>query len=389
MKVSVCMKGNIYTTQKCSNCSGKMTHDERRHNCVCHSCKTSASGKYYVKFGCDIRRRFTSYIEASRFLNGLRFKHDEGTLDKRDYQHDNPLSFKKQSEKWLEIKKKGVSTETFRKYRRFVGKMVAVWGERNVKAISAGDIEDFLYADTTAMNEKTRSDIRSVINQFLDWLTKREGITKPAIPKIEFELGYRTITDLNTQREIIAEVYRIASQPKIAFGIELLATYPKLRPDDLRRVTEADYHDGIITIHNPTKKKNQFKVVQLVEEHAEQWEEFKQQHPAMPQMPFFRHHNQSGIKSDSLYGKDLLYNWWKNACTNLGIEGLDLYGGTRHTTTTTIARLAGYDKAKKASCHSNNKAFLRYCQAEDKTAFEMAKMVRSQGTRQVHHKRTT
>ena len=36
------------------------------------------------------------------------------------------------------------------------------------------------------------------------------------------------------------------------------------------------------------------------------------------------------------FGNKYLYKWWKKACSNLGIEGVDLYGGTRHTSTTTL-----------------------------------------------------
>ncbi len=56
--------------------------------------------------------------------------------------------------------------------------------------------------------------------------------------------------------------------------------------------------------------------------------------------------------------------------------GLDLYGGTRHTTTTEIARQAGSDNARKASAHETNKAFDRYCQFQDDTSFQMAKIVK-------------
>lgn len=59
--------------------------------------------------------------------------------------------------------------------------------------------------------------------------------------------------------------------------------------------------------------------------------------------------------------------------------GLDLYGGTRHTTTTEIARRAGTINARKASAHESNKAFDRYCQYQEDTAFDMAKIVKGNG----------
>lgn len=38
--------------------------------------------------------------------------------------------------------------------------------------------------------------------------------------------------------------------------------------------------------------------------------------------------------------------------------------------------MAGQDNAKKATGHLTNKTFERYCQTEDQTAFEMAKMIK-------------
>lgn len=385
---AICMLGNILCTQKCPACGGIMRNDERRGNCFC-DCGVPASKGYKVRFGREITKRFKTYPEAARFLNGLRFKTDEGTYDRRDYQQDNPLAFRNQVARWMVIKKKQVGSETYRKYNRYVNKMIAIWGDRNIKTISSGDIEDFLYADTTAKSEKTRSDVRSIINHFFTWIADREDIKIPKIPKVTFDLGYRKITTLDTQQDILGEVYRIAPQEKIAFGIELLATYPKLRPDDLRRVTEGDIDGDIVTFHNPTKKKNQFKILRLLPEHVDRIEELRQKEPAaLPQVPFFRHLNVRGATTGQPYGKDLFYKWWKNACKNLGVEGLDLYGGTRHTTTTAIARLAGREKAKSATCHDTNKAFLRYCQAEDETAFEMATLVKKKTDQRVTNIKT-
>ncbi len=361
-----------------------MTHNERKHNCFCSVCGAPAAKGYIVRFGREISKRFSTYAEAAQFLSGLRFKTAEGTLDVRDYCADNPLSFKTQAARWLVIKEKEVGQETFRKYTRIIRKACAAWGDRNVKTISFGDIQDFLFADSIK-SDKTRSDIRSCINHFFDWLVDREDIKKPKIPKITFELGWRTLTDLDTQQSIISEVYRIAPQEKIAFGIELLATYTSLRPDDLRRIKEKDYHDGFIRFERPTKRKNKGKLVQLLDEHAETWERLKAQHVALPHMPFFRHHNQSGVKSDSCYGKDLFYKWWKKACSNLGIEGLDLYGGTRHSTTTAIAEMVDEATAKQASEHATNKAFARYCQAGNKAAVSAAKLVSQRRNGTVQH----
>ena len=94
-------------------------------------------------------------------------------------------------------------------------------------------------------------------------------------------------------------------------------------------------------------------------------------------MPFFRHvSGVSGVKSDQAFGNKLFYKYWIKACKEIGIEGVDMYGGTRHSTTTETARRHGSDKAKKASGHQTNKAFERYCQYQDDIAYEMAVAVK-------------
>jgi hypothetical protein len=76
------------------------------------------------------------------------------------------------------------------------------------------------------------------------------------------------------------------------------------------------------------------------------------------------------------FGEKYLYKWWVRACELLGVKGLDLYGGTRHTTVSALAVAAGTDAARDASAHETNKAFDRYCQTQSERAFEMAKLVR-------------
>ena len=95
----------------------------------------------------------------------------------------------------------------------------------------------------------------------------------------------------------------------------------------------------------------------------------------MPQVKFFRHHGGvSGCRDGQLFGGKLFYKWWKRACTDLGIEDLDLYGGTRHSTTTALAKAVGKDGARKASQHETNKAFDRYCQAHEDNTFQYVKI---------------
>ena len=61
--------------------------------------------------------------------------------------------------------------------------------------------------------------------------------------------------------------------------------------------------------------------------------------------------------------KNYLYLWWKKACKNLGIDGVDLYGGTRHSSTTALREAFTPEQIRNSgTLHSTNKAFDRYLQ---------------------------
>ncbi len=375
---TVCMKGNIYTDRKC-HCGGSFQHIDRKGALFCRKCEARYSGSsFIVRFGRDISERCRSYDHAAQFLTGLRHETAKGSFDKRDYKSDNPLSFAKQIDKWLDIKRGEVSQSQYMSCKRYIEAALDFIGDKNVKHIRYANIEDFLTSSLAKKrwSDKTRSNVRSVIHDFFVWLEAREDIPVPKMPHIKFELGYRTITDIETRQQILDEVWRIAPS-KVAFGVELLATYPALRPGDLLRVTEADLRGDVLTIIDPTKQRDKPKLVRLLEHHADHWRDLMLSIPVINGSPLMFRHQQTrkGCRKDQPYGKRYFYKWWIKACDNLGIKGLDLYGGTRHTTTTALADLADPASAKMASGHQTNKAFDRYCQAADKTAFKMAKLI--------------
>lgn len=372
------MKGNIITTERCMVCDTVLKHDDRRHGlfCVDHP-QISAVKVFIVRFGRHIQKQFNNYDKAAQFLNGLRFKTGEGTFDQDDYSSKKPYSFRVLSEKYLKRKKQ---LKSFKEKRRHISVAQEYFYDANVKYITGADIEDYLF-DIPKISEKTRHNYASCLKDFFKWVQQRQIIKIiPPFPDIKYELGYRTITDIQTQRAIIENVREQSEDknPKIWFGIELLATYVNLRPGDLLRIKEKDINlgHGVITIHFPTKSKNKIKTVRLIPDHVEMFTELKKEFPALPELKFFRHHG--GIKSqkpNTPFGPKYFKTWWDRACEELGVQGLDLYGGTRHTSTTEIARLAGTRNAREASAHETNKAFDRYCQHQNDTAFKMAELL--------------
>jgi hypothetical protein len=63
-----------------------------------------------------------------------------------------------------------------------------------------------------------------------------------------------------------------------------------------------------------------------------------------------------------------LYKKFKKACGNLNIEGLDLYGATRHTTASALGDIMTPEQIRQGTLHSTNRAFERYFQPDARNA---------------------
>ncbi|MCF8065240.1 MAG: hypothetical protein K9K65_12815 [Desulfarculaceae bacterium] len=379
------MKGSIYTSERCPLCGGKLRHDENRGGLFCadHP-EIRAQHSFRVIFDRQIKRRFRSYPEAIRFLTGLRFLEDQGSLDPRDFQGSNPLSFEVQASRWLQVKEKEVKHNTYRDLRLTMHRAIDAWGQRNVKSIGYAEIEDFLYA--LEVSDKTRANARAHLHQFFSWMSRRENIPMPDMPEIKYELGWRNIVDLESQSAILDELYRQTWEfnPRIWIGIRWLSTYVAIRPGELRNLRERDIGiNGFFVIPSPKEKKP--KLVPMLEEDLELYHSLPQ---GLPDLYFFRHLKGNGAAAPgSRFSKDYLYRWWKRACKALGIEGVDLYGGTRHSTASALGQHFSKEELRDhGTMHSTNKAFERYMQyqaAPSRKIYEKARELASGGKAKV------
>ena len=148
---------------------------------------------------------------------------ERGTFDPRDFESSNPLGFENLAEKWLTIKKEEVKPFSYANLERFMLSAINEWGQKNVKEIGFGELEDFLHQQH--VSNKTKSNIRSCLHSFWKWLLHRKVITTqqfPDFPTVKFSLGYRKIIDKETQSAILSEVKRISydKNPRIWLGIK-------------------------------------------------------------------------------------------------------------------------------------------------------------------------
>ena len=187
----------------------------------------------------------------------------------------------------------------------------------------------------------------------------------PEFPEIRFELSWRNTIDKDTQEAILNEVKRITYHinSKIWIGVKWLCTYIPIRPTELINIKEGDFNLSLGIVNIRYNKEKKPKIVPLLDEDIELIDSFPS---ALPHLYFFRHGKRKGVRvsKQGRFGKDYLYKWWKQACRNLGIEDVDLYGGTRHSSAIALREFHSPEEIKKATMHSTNKAFERYFKIE-------------------------
>ena len=358
------MAGGIYSDERCPICGGPFRDDNRRGlSCPAHPKQFATHFKVKIT---GITRRFRDYARAQAFLGGLR--HEKGPdaarpFDPRDYQiKEKPLAFQGLAAKWLLLKTQTVKPGHLKGLRRYLAAAAAHWGDANIKTLGYAEIEDFLLAQPVA--PKTRANLRSALNDFWTWLVKRQVITpadRPELPVVSFELGWRRIVDKNTQAAILAELARLAPE-RVWLGVKWLCDYPAIRPGELLGLREGDIlrEPGVLIFPQPKEKKP--KLVPLFQDDAERLRALP---PALPATPFFRHLNGGkGFRAGTPFGEKYLYKWWKKACARLDIEGVDLYGGTRHSSAAAARAVLTYEEIKTLTGHSTNAAFERYFQRD-------------------------
>jgi integrase len=372
------MAGGIYSEERCAFClaegkDGRMVDNkqapERGGAVWCPDHPEVRAQKLIVRFGRRIFMRFQSYKEAYHTLNGLRFKVTEGSYDEREYKKANPLGFANLAAKYLEIKEQTVKPGTFTHVRREINKAAEFFGPTNIKEIQYGEIEDFLLS-FKGISSKSRHNIKANLHAFFTWLIKRRVLRReqmPEFPEIPVKLGWRKTISHETQEAVLEEIKRLSwdKNPRIYAAAKWAATYIKARPGEILKIRECDIDRDQWIVYLPNHKTDrltdEIKSFPLIPEDIEL---VKQLPIGFPNMPFFRRDRGGGGKyANTPFGKHLIYDYWKKACKNLEIEGVDLYGGTRHSTARNLRKIGQTpEQVKGLTGHKTTKAFLRYFQ---------------------------
>jgi integrase len=267
-----------------------------------------------------------------------------------------------------------------------INRAIAFFGDRSIKENQYAELDDFLTSLPEDISSKTKHNIFTTLHTFWIWVYNREkkrGFVMPDWPETKFTLGWRQIVDKETQAAIIDEVKRISyhRNPRTWFAIFVLASYPKVRPGELIQVNEKDVNRTTGEMWIRHTKEGKEKRIYLLEEDLA----FVNSLPVgLPDLPFFRHEKMKGISQEycmkalGRFGKDYLYQTWKAACKNLGIEGVDLYGGTKHSTVTAAREIMTPEEIRRyVTEHQTNVAFDRYLQVDAQKQREASTKIRA------------
>ncbi len=374
------MAGGIYTEERCPICQaegkdGKMEDNKLDPDrggavwCPIHKKQAKAS-KFILRFGRKIFMRFQSYKEAYHTLNGLRFKVTEGSYDERDYKKSNPLGFDNLAQKYIDLKEKTVKPGSFRHIKRDITTAAGYFKSTNIKEIQYGEIQDFLLS-VSGISSKTRDNIKTNLHAFFTWLVKRRVLRKEQMPEFpdrsEFpvKMAYRKTVPQDVQDAILAEMKRLCwdKNPRIYIAAKWAATYIKARCGEIQHILEENIDREQWVVYMPDHKTDRvtthIKCFPLIPEDIELVKSLPQ---GFPKMAFFRRDRGGGGKfAGTPFGKHLVYDYWKKACKNVGVEGVDLYGGTRHSTARNLRRKGkSKDQVQEMTGHDTTAAFLRY-----------------------------
>ncbi len=291
-------------------------------------------------------------------MNALRYHSDQGTLDPRDFASKAAMAFDTLSRTWVTTwvqDRENVTRATARQYEVYVARATEFFGDKNVRSFKTRDIQRFL--DTqTHMKPKSKNILNACLKSLFKWMLREDHIRQqdlPVFPVVKFKLGTRKTVSKETQTQIISELrdQTFEKNPKVHLGISWLATYVCLRPGDLFRIRERDIdrRNRMIYVRDP--KCTEPYELPLTKGDVETLLRFL---PGEPEAPFFRH------PDGRPFGVSYFYVCWKRACAAVEIEGVDLYGGTRHSSVRAMRREYTPEQIKWATMHRTSAAFERY-----------------------------
>jgi integrase len=272
-----------------------------------------------------------------------------------------PLGFKRLAAEWLDHKAGQIKASSLSSFRSGIIRAIDAWGNANIKSIGYAQIEDFLKGYPGA--PKTKLNVLIALKLLWSWVEDRYDV--PPLkkwPKAGFvEMAFRDTVDIPTQEAILNNIKE--HEPfRVWLCIKWLATYIAIRPGEMRSLTEGqvDRQRGFLVVPHPKEKRA--KIIPMTEEDIEIVRSLPLAFDSS--MPFFRHQRniKGGTKAGDALGHNSIYRAWKRACGRLGVQGVSLYPGTKHSTAMGYREIYTPEQIQSMTLHSTSAAFNRYFQ---------------------------
>jgi integrase len=225
-------------------------------------------------------------------------------------------------------------------------------------SIGFKDIGTFLHR--TKYSVKSKHDTLVVFKEMMEWSDKCGYISSvPEYPKWRMnpaqDMKVRKNITKSEQTAVLSEI-KNSEEFKVYLACRWLATYIHVRPMELMRIKEGDIDraKGIITIRRHKTSRLTPKQIVLLQDDIALLGLCCQ--CDAPDNDFFR--SEAGVP----YGEKKLLRAWKRACAVVGIQGVDLYGGTRHSSVISLYKESGFtpEEIRIAGGWSSMASYRRY-----------------------------
>lgn len=197
------MKGKICTRSKCKDC-GTAFKEGYQHGTIDLYCSCGKRPRTYYLYlyvrgdgdrtiAKDRGNRIHSYEQASQLLNTIRKQVNDHTFDIHDYLPRSVKSYEPRRLliKWYSSKlKKGLAPTTLRDIKGHIRNHIAPIGAKvlitnDVRDIRTHHIDDFLDRLPARLVMKTRDNIMTSLQSFVNWLIRKELLDRrPEFPDI-------------------------------------------------------------------------------------------------------------------------------------------------------------------------------------------------------------
>ena len=384
------MAGKVRSREKvCPNGHGLLKVEEEV-SIYCPECRYRPK-TYYLDLYWQAQLKVTrdpdghildSYKRAHRLLENIRSEIDAGTFTPSKYLPKEIEEFRgrKLFPKWLASKTDTAPT-TYREYRRYTEKyFVPCFAIKDMRSVTAGNVEDFLNGLPAHLSLKTKKNIAIALHNFFTYIFRRETIARiPVFPKIQPpDVPIECIS--RTDQEKVLTALSECHRPFFTFLV-----YHPVRPGEARALRRKHFDLETMTVHiaeafslkEIRSRKNKKDYYLPVSAHFD----ISCLRDKLPEAFIFV--NQCGRP----YKAENIRRIWHRACKKAGVPPIKLYNGTRHSTLTDTLRKTGNMYAvSKLAGHSSQKMTEKYARHDVEILRGLTDNVVELPTAQVQHK---